>query len=167
MDRGFAHLDYKYMPGSNLAIAPDSQSAGAPVHISPELHPRTVPRVRLSLRSLAWAGIRWTPIRARGSWRRANAVFWCPQRVLDGHRRLVRHTDDCQYIRSATGRIVAYRKTHAYGTAFAWAQKVLIGARGTEMSSDDRALFDEAVRANQDAGDFRRRLAARHDEIRD
>lgn len=89
------------------------------------------------------------------------------QRVLDGHRRLVRHIDDCQYTRLATGRVVAYRKTHAYGTAFAWAQKVLIGVGGLEMSADDRQLFDEAVRANQDARDFRRRLAARLDEIRD
>jgi uncharacterized LabA/DUF88 family protein len=35
------------------------------------------------------------------------------------------------------------------------------------MSADDKLLFDEAVRANQDARDFRRRLAARLDEIRE
>lgn len=89
------------------------------------------------------------------------------QRGLDGHRRLVRHIDDCQYTRLATGRVVAYRKTHAYGTAFAWAQKVLIGVGGMDMSADDRTLFDEAVRANQNARDFRRRLAARLDEIQE
>jgi len=48
----------------------------------------------------------------------------------------------------ATGRVVAYWKPHAYGAAFAWAQKVLIGLGGMEMSTDDRALFDEAVRAH-------------------
>jgi uncharacterized LabA/DUF88 family protein len=89
------------------------------------------------------------------------------QRVLDGHRRLVRHIDDCQYTRLATGRVVAHRRSHLYGTAFAWAQKVLIGVGGLEMSADDKLLFDEAVRANQDARDFRRRLAARLDEIRE
>jgi uncharacterized LabA/DUF88 family protein len=89
------------------------------------------------------------------------------QRVLDGHRRLVRHLDDCQYTRLAAGRVVVHRKTHAYGTAFAWAQKVLMGVGGMDMSADDRALFAEAVRANQDARDFRRRLAARLDEIQE
>jgi uncharacterized LabA/DUF88 family protein len=89
------------------------------------------------------------------------------QRVLDGHRRLVRHVDDCRYTRLATGRVVAHRRSHLYGTAFAWAQKVLIGVGDLEMSSDDKLLFDEAVRANQDAREYRRRLAARLDEIRD
>lgn len=34
------------------------------------------------------------------------------------------------------------------------------------MSADDCAPFDEAVRANQDTRDYRRRLAARLDEVR-
>jgi uncharacterized LabA/DUF88 family protein len=90
------------------------------------------------------------------------------QRVLDGHRRLVRHIDDCRYTRLVTGRVVAHRRSHLYGTAFAWAQQVLIGVGdGREMSLDDRALFDAAVKANQDARDYRRRLADRLDGIRD
>ena len=90
------------------------------------------------------------------------------QRVLDGHRRLVRHLDSCRYTRLVTGRVVAHRRSHLYGTAFAWAQQVLVGVGdGREMSPEDRALFDEAVTANQDARDFRRRLAARLDGIRE
>jgi len=90
------------------------------------------------------------------------------QRVLDGHRRLVRHLDSCRYTRLATGRVVAHRRSHLYGTAFTWAQQVLIGVGdGREMSPEDRALFDAAVAANQDARDFRRRLASRLDGIRE
>lgn len=89
------------------------------------------------------------------------------QRVLDSHRRLVRHIESCRYTRMVTGRVVAHRRAHAYGTAFAWTRDVLFGINGQEMSSEDKQLFDEAAQTNQNARDFRRRLAARLDKIRD
>jgi len=90
------------------------------------------------------------------------------QRVLDGHRRLVRHIEGCRYTRLVTGRVVAHRRPHRYGEAFAWAQQVLVGVGdGREMSPADRTLFDEAAKANQGARDFRQRLAVRLEEIRE
>ena len=60
------------------------------------------------------------------------------QRVLDGHQRLVRHIDGCRYTRLVTGRVVAHRRSHLYGTAFAWVIPVVIGvADGREISHDD------------------------------
>jgi hypothetical protein len=88
------------------------------------------------------------------------------QRVLDGRQRLVRHIDG-RYARPATGRVVAHRRAHVHGTAFAWAQNVLIGSGVVRCWQQTKVSFDEAVHANQDARGYRRRLATRLDEIRD